>query len=309
MPLRSRISLRNGRRIALLAETLEGRTLLSATGRGIVAIEVPSALHQPAVEPTGRDSRTPAGHGSELAHSQILGNERLTDRQQCGAQCYGTAVYSRESVRHLPGGPDDRERCRSDQFRSGESRIGADPARRNHHWTDRSRQARRRCTWRAVSKSFRRRSSVSRESPGASPSRSASRWNRRRSQNIHNYVVKFSPNQNFSLGNLYGVGLVQTLDNQTNEDSPATREPITPRPTPSLLVATEQLGSKGSYQISNAPRACWRRRPDRAMPSPLTDVEGNVLDQGGSDGTFSITISKGKALRRGGRRLALIDGN
>ena len=31
-------------------------------------------------------------------------------------------------------------------------------------------------------------------------------------QNTHNYAVKFSPNDNFTLENLYGVGLVNVLD-------------------------------------------------------------------------------------------------
>ena len=69
-------------------------------------------------------------------------------------------------------------------------------------------------------------------------------------QNIHNYVVKFSPNQNFSLENLYGVGLVKALNN-TPVKIPLRRATYNPATDTVLLVATEQLGSKGSYTISS----------------------------------------------------------
>ena len=110
--------------------------------------------------------------------------------------------------------------------------------------------------------------------------------------NIHNYAVKFSPTQNFSLENLYGIGLVQTLDNST-KTIPLRRATYNPATNTVLLVATEQLGSKGSYKISNpASLLAKKARPSNARP--LTDLEGNVLDQGGSGGAFSITIGKGK---------------
>ena len=46
--------------------------------------------------------------------------------------------------------------------------------------------------------------------------------------NIRNFVVKFSPTQNFSLENLYGIGLVQTLDTTPVKDSPPASD-IQPR--------------------------------------------------------------------------------
>jgi hypothetical protein len=110
--------------------------------------------------------------------------------------------------------------------------------------------------------------------------------------NKHNYAVKFSPKQNYSLENLYGVGLVQVLDN-TPAKIPLRRATYNPATNTVLLVATEQLGSKGSYQISNpASLLAKKARPSNARP--LTDLDGNVLDQGGKDGSFSITIARGK---------------
>ena len=112
-------------------------------------------------------------------------------------------------------------------------------------------------------------------------------------QNIHNYVVKFSPTQNFSLENLYGVGLVQTLDN-TTEKIPLRRATYDPATNTVLLVATEQLGSKGSYQI-NSPASLLAKKARPSDAHPLTDLEGNVLDRRAKrGGSFSITISKGK---------------
>ena len=75
---------------------------------------------------------------------------------------------------------------------------------------------------------------------------------------------------------------------------PLRRATYNPATNTVLLVATEQLGSKGSYQISNpASLLAKKARPSNAHP--LTDLEGNVLDQGGKGGgTFSITIGKGK---------------
>ena len=115
--------------------------------------------------------------------------------------------------------------------------------------------------------------------------------------NKHNYVVKFSPSNNFSLENLYGIGLTQVLDNATVK-IPLRRASYNPATDTVLLVATEQLGSKGSYQISNpASLLAKRSRPSNARP--LTDVEGNLLDEGGNGGTFSIRIASGKPYARG----------
>jgi hypothetical protein len=109
--------------------------------------------------------------------------------------------------------------------------------------------------------------------------------------NIHNYVIKFLPNQNFSLGELYGIGLVQALDN-TPQKVPLRRATYNPATDTVILVPAEQLGSKGSYEISSpASLVAKKARPHDAKP--LEDIEGNLLDQGETKGAFSITISKG----------------
>ena len=77
-------------------------------------------------------------------------------------------------------------------------------------------------------------------------------------QNIRNYAVKFTPNQNFNLENIYGVGLVQTLDNTPVKIS-LRRATYNTATNTVLLVATEQLGSKGSYKISS-PASLLRKK-------------------------------------------------
>jgi hypothetical protein len=111
-------------------------------------------------------------------------------------------------------------------------------------------------------------------------------------QNIHNYVVKFRPSQSFNLQDLYGVGLVETPNN-TPDDVPLRRATYDPATDTVLLVATEQLGSKGSYQIKS-PASLTAKKGGPNKAHPLTDPEGNVLDQGGSGGTFKVSISEGK---------------
>lgn len=122
-------------------------------------------------------------------------------------------------------------------------------------------------------------------------------------QNIHNYAVKFSPSQNFSLENIYGVGLVQTLDN-TPVKIPLRRATYNAATNTVLLVATEQLGSKGSYKISS-PASLLAKKARPGDAHPLTDVNGNVLDEGRTKGQFSITISKGKPYAAAQPTLAL----
>jgi hypothetical protein len=124
-------------------------------------------------------------------------------------------------------------------------------------------------------------------------------------QDIHNYAVKFSPNQNFSLEDLYGVGLVQALDNSPVK-IPLRRATYNPATNTVLLVATEQLGTKGSYTISNpASLVAKKARPSNARP--LTDTEGNLLDEGGTKGQFRITISSGKPYAAAQPALAISD--
>jgi hypothetical protein len=110
--------------------------------------------------------------------------------------------------------------------------------------------------------------------------------------NIHNYAVKFSANQQFSLEDLTGIGLVQTLANSKaviglrRASYDAATNTVT-------LVPNEQLGSLGSYTISNAASLLAKRnKPHKAQA--LSDLNGNPLGQGDSvPGVFSIKISKG----------------
>jgi hypothetical protein len=109
---------------------------------------------------------------------------------------------------------------------------------------------------------------------------------------IHNYAVKFASNQQFSLEDLTGFGLVQTLSNSKaviglrRVTYDAATDTVT-------LVPNEQLGSLGSYTISNAPSLLTKRnRPHKA--TALTDMQGIPLQEGDSaPGVFSVRISKG----------------
>jgi Bacterial Ig-like domain len=110
--------------------------------------------------------------------------------------------------------------------------------------------------------------------------------------NIHNYAVKFSPTQQFSLTELTGVGLIQTLDN-TTASIHLRRASYDSATNTVTLVPNEQLGPNGSYTVSNPSNLLAKRGGPRKAHA-LTDLEGNPLDEGGSHlGTFSITISKG----------------
>jgi len=113
-----------------------------------------------------------------------------------------------------------------------------------------------------------------------------------RVQNIHNYAVKYSPSQKFSVTDLTGVGLIQTLNNTSQPI--ALKRAIYDAATDTVtLIPTESLPSSGTYQIkSPASLAATRDRPHKAQP--LTDLEGNVLNSNGTvAGAFSISISEG----------------
>jgi hypothetical protein len=111
-------------------------------------------------------------------------------------------------------------------------------------------------------------------------------------EKTRNYAVKFSPSQNFTLEDLTGVGLVETLNN-TKQPITLRRTSYDPATNTVTLVPNEQLGSNGSYTISNpASLVAKVNRPKKAHA--LTDLQGNPLVEGGSAGVFSITISKGR---------------
>ena len=69
-------------------------------------------------------------------------------------------------------------------------------------------------------------------------------------------------------------------------------------------MATEQLGSKGSYQIKS-PASLTAKKGGPHKAHPLTDLEGNVLDGGGTGGTFKVSISKGKPYSAAAPALAM----
>jgi hypothetical protein len=110
--------------------------------------------------------------------------------------------------------------------------------------------------------------------------------------NKHNYKITFSPTQQFSLTQLTGVGLIQTLNN-TPTVIGIRRASYDVATNTVTLVPNEQLGSEGSYTISNPTSLLAKRNlPNKAQA--LTDVQGNPLEEGGSHvGAFSITINKG----------------
>jgi hypothetical protein len=111
-------------------------------------------------------------------------------------------------------------------------------------------------------------------------------------QNIRNYSVRFSPSQKYTLENVTGVGLIQTLT-ASNISIPLRRATYDPATNSVLLVAKEQLGSAGSYRISS-PASLLAKRGGPAKAQPLRDTRGNPLEQGtAAPGVFSITIRKG----------------
>jgi hypothetical protein len=111
-------------------------------------------------------------------------------------------------------------------------------------------------------------------------------------ENVRNYSVRFAPSQNFSLEDLTSVGLVETL-NKSKTPIGLRRASYNAATNTVTLVPDEQLGSMGSYTISNPPSLLAKKnRPKKAVA--LADLQGNPLEQGGSaGGAFSITISKG----------------
>jgi hypothetical protein len=110
-------------------------------------------------------------------------------------------------------------------------------------------------------------------------------------QDIHNYAVKFSPSNNFNLEDLTGFGLIQTL-NTAKQPIPLRRATYNASTNTVTLVATEQLGPNGSYMISN-PVSLLSKAIKRGKAHPLTDLQGNPLEEEEGGGVFSITISKG----------------
>ncbi len=109
--------------------------------------------------------------------------------------------------------------------------------------------------------------------------------------NIHNYAVKFSPSQKFSLAELTGFGLIETL-NSAKQGIPLRRASYDAATNTVTLVATEQLGPNGSYTVSS-PASLTSKGHSPKKAHALSDQQGNPLAEGEKAGVFSITISKG----------------
>ena len=304
MSLRSRISLRNGRRIALLAETLEGRTLLSATGRGIVAIEVPSAyisqqssqLEVTLVRPLVTDRSLLTVKFSATSGSPTGSNAEPNATGQPFTPVSQPVTF--------PAGQTTEDVVVPINSQAADS--GLVPIQLTATTTGRPVKAITTTVYLASSLEAVPPSiiGVQRVAGGIAVTFSKP-MDPATVEDIHNYAVRFSPNQNFNLEDLYGVGLFQTLST-SKTTIPLRRGSYDPATNTVTLITNEPLGPNGSYEISNAPSLLAKKpRPYKAQP--LADVEGNILNQGGSGGTFSITIIKGKPYVAAAP--ALFDGN
>jgi hypothetical protein len=293
MPLVLRISTRDRRRIALFAETLESRTLLSATGRLDVAFELPSAYI----------SQQSSQLDVTLGRALVSARKSLTVSFSATSGSPPTGISTEPDVKGQPFTPVNE----TVTFPAGQTTLsvvvpinsqaansGLVPIQLTAASTGRQVKQNTTTVYLASSLAAVPPSiiGVQRVAGGiavtfSKPMAPAT------VEDIHNYSVKFSPNQNFSLENLYGVGLVQTLETSKTA-IPLRRASYDPATNTVTLITNEPLGPNGSYQISNAPSLLAKKpRPHKAQP--LTDLEGNVLNQGGSGGgTFSITIVKGK---------------
>jgi len=111
-------------------------------------------------------------------------------------------------------------------------------------------------------------------------------------ENVHNYAVVYAPSQKFSLADLTGVGLIQTI-NITSQTITLKRAIYDATTKTVKLIPKVSLPSSGTYQISSPSSLSSRRaRPHKAQP--LTDLQGNVLNSSGMvAGAFSISISRG----------------
>jgi len=292
MPLGSHVATKTGRRIALFAVTLESRTLLSAAGKPDVAIEVPSAYisqQSSQIEVTLVRAAVSAGRSLAVSFSAISGS--------------ATGNSAEPDVKSQPFSPVNE----TVTFPAGQTTLtvavpinsqatdsGLVPVQLTAASAGRPAKANTATVYLASSLAVVPPSiiGVQRVAGGiavmfSKPMAPAT------VEDIHNYSVKFSPKQNFSLENLYGIGLVQALNTSTTT-IPLRRASYDPASNTVTLITNEPLGPNGSYDISNAPSLLAKKaRPHKAQP--LTDVEGNVLNQGGTGGgTFSITISKGK---------------
>jgi hypothetical protein len=292
MPLRSRMSTKNRRRIALMVETLEGRTLLSTTGRGIVAIEVPSnyiSQQSSQLEVTLVRALVTDRSSLTVKFSATSGSPTGTAAEPDVTGQPFTSV--RESVTFPAGQTTENVvvPINSQAENSGLVPIQLTAAIAGRTAKEKATTVYLASSLAAVPPTI---IGVQRVAGGIAVTFSKP-MNAATVEDIHNYAIRFSPNQNFNLEDLYGVGLIQTLSN-SKTTIPIRRASYDPATNTVTLITNEPLGPNGSYQITNAP-SLQSKKPRPYKAQPLTDLEGNALNEGGSFvGSFSITISKGK---------------
>jgi hypothetical protein len=292
MPHGLRISTRVGRRIALFAETLESRTLLSATGRPDVAIDVPSAY----ISQQSSQLDVTLVRAAASARKSLTVNFSATSGSvtaiSTAPDTTGQPFTPVNATVTFPAGQTTENVVVP--INSQAANSGLVPIQLTASSTGRQARGNTATVYLASSLAAIPPSitGVQRVAGGiavtfSKPMAPAT------ALDVHNYSVKFSPNQKFSLGNLYGVGLVQALDT-SKKTIPLRRATYDSATNTVTLIPNEGLGPNGSYVISNPPSLLSKKaRPNNAQP--LTDLEGNVLNQGGKGGgTFSVTISKGK---------------
>jgi hypothetical protein len=292
MPHGLRISTRVGRRIALFAETLESRTLLSATGRPDVAIDVPSAyISQQSSQLDVTLVRTAASARKSLTVNFSATSGSVTASSPA-PDTTGQPFTPVNATVTFPAGQTTENVVVP--INSQAANSGLVPIQLSASSTGRQARGNTATVYLASSLAAIPPSitGVQRVAGGiavtfSKPMAPAT------VVDVHNYSVRFAPNQQFSLENLYGVGLVQALDT-SKKTIPLRRATYDSATNTVTLIPNEPLGTNGSYVISNPPSLLSKKaRPNNAQP--LTDLEGNVLNQGGKGGgTFSVTISKGK---------------
>jgi hypothetical protein len=303
MPHGLRISTRVGRRIALFAETLESRTLLSATGRPDVAIDVPSTY----ISQQSSQLDVTLVRAAATARKSLTVNFSATSGSvtaiSTAPDTTGQPFTPVNATVTFPAGQTTENvvvPINSQAVNSGLVPIQLTasstlvPIQLTASSTGRQARGNTATLYLASSLAAIPPSitGVQRVAGGiavtfSKPMAPAT------ALDVHNYSVRFAPNQKFSLENLYGVGLVQALDT-SKKTIPLRRATYDSATNTVTLIPNEPLGPNGSYVISNPPSLLSKKaRPNNAQP--LTDLEGNVLNQGGKGGgTFSVTISKGK---------------
>jgi hypothetical protein len=112
--------------------------------------------------------------------------------------------------------------------------------------------------------------------------------------NIHNYTIIFKPSQNFTVSDLTGIGLVQQIANQSHKVAfrAARYDPATDTVT---LIARQKLSTTTGSYVIKSPASLASRKARATNAQPLTDLDGNAINLGTTSviGAFSIAIGRG----------------